>query len=1340
MSTQSFGKYLVTQVLGRGGMAEVFLARDPLLERNVAIKVIHPHLATESDFGERFRREAKLVASLRHPNIVQLYDFDIQNETPYMVMEFLDAGSLKIRLGALRAQNKLMPLAEGARILAAIASALDFAHARGAVHRDVKPANILFTANDEPVLADFGIAKIVGEAAQLSASGAVVGSPAYMSPEQAASQPVDARSDIYALGIVAYEMVTGRVPFQGESPTAVLMQHLNNAPPPPRQFNANVPEAVQAVILRALAKNSATRFASAGELARAFTAALQGHVPESAALLSSAGTLVDAPVASKNAATIAEAPAAPKTPDAKPGSPKPSPLTTMDRRVLDGAGKIAQVVAPLIGRDAPDIRKPQDRRSYLATLLGIIGILIAGLQFVVGFFDLVTRPLAPLMSALPYVILALFVISGAISIYLTARPRDRVIRQRAALMLLAVIVVGGAWGAWTLYDRLTPPGTFVIAIADFDGGSARSSIDFAQRIYRRMSDEAKNAGSAFEIQRTAEMYKSPDEARARGTERKASLVIWGRYDDAGVSTDVVQLQTPTLAREALNVPMVLQAAGLGGVALPSVPTAGQVTRSVRVPETLASFDLFGKNVPQQIDLIALSGLGLAYYLSGDNDNALAMFDKSLAQNPGEGASGLETIRFHRASVLFRQNRLADAATELEQTTKAKPDFFEAQYNLAIAYTETCNPARFDLALDRANTAARLRPSSAVAQQLLGDLYRQVGKNDLALRALESALKLAPNDATTYEMLAALQDALGQSASAQTARQKALALREQAKQTNATVAALLALGEAYLGSGETDKAMAEFQQAEKLAPNDARVFRALASAHYAKRDLASAEREYKRWVAAVPRGANARVLLGLLYNEQGKSAAAIEELQQAVQFAPCSTSAYRTLGSLYFNQNDFPKAIAAYQEAVKLNAQDADLLYVLGALQYDQKQFTDAEKNLQAALALNPNLASARFALSAVYYEQQKYAPALAEREQLVKIAPNEAYYHAALAFVYEKVGRWDDAIAAYQKSLALKEDADTRIYLGLVFNRLGKHDAALVELQKALSAKPNDALANSGVAQARYGIASSELRRCNLNAAMQAANDAVRLAPDESSYKDLLGGLFEAQGRSDDAAKLYGELRAQPASNVLARLYAAEFLLRTNKLDDAARDLQALLATPNLSPLVMSWTRNDLGDALYAQDKLADAEREYKLALIALPANVSAQARLGDLALRRGEATNALAEYERGLTLLPEWTKLLGAEVSAFAETSLHVRRALALTRLNRRADATAAFDAAQAAAQKLSSATPQWSRARFNLAFVFLARGDKAKADAEFAAAITCDQSLGAGRSKVEAELGKLK
>ncbi|RIK38726.1 MAG: serine/threonine protein kinase, partial [Chloroflexi bacterium] len=269
MTTRTFGKYHVTRSLGRGGMAEVYQAHDPVLDRLVAIKVILPHLTAEDGFTARFLREAKLVASLRHPQIVQLFDYDVVDGQPFMVMEYLGGDTLKARLAALRTQRATMTLREIARLLDALAGALDYAHAQGAVHRDIKPANVLFTAQDEPVLTDFGIAKLLDQTAQLSLTGALAGTPAYMSPEQAAGKPVDKRSDLYSLAVVAYELATGRVPFHADSPTALLMQHLLEPPPPPRTLNPNLPVAVEHVILQALAKEPAARFASTGAFAEA---------------------------------------------------------------------------------------------------------------------------------------------------------------------------------------------------------------------------------------------------------------------------------------------------------------------------------------------------------------------------------------------------------------------------------------------------------------------------------------------------------------------------------------------------------------------------------------------------------------------------------------------------------------------------------------------------------------------------------------------------------------------------------------------------------------------------------------------------------------------------------------------------------------------------------------------------------------------------------------------------------------------------------------------------------------------------------------------------------------
>ncbi len=274
MTPEAFGKYVVVEVIGRGGMADVYRARHPALDRDVAIKAIHPHLAEEPGFGERFVHEARLVASLRHPGIVQVHDFDVADGRPYMVMEYVGGGTLKDRLASARAARGRMTLEETAGFLVPIADALDYAHAHGAVHRDLKPANILLTDAGAPVLSDFGIAKILEDAAFVSATGSLVGTPAYMSPEQAAGRRVDARTDQYSLGVVVYEMTTGRVPFTGESPTAVMVQHLQEPPPEPRLLNPDLPPAVEAVVLRALAKDPDARFASAGEMARAFVAAV----------------------------------------------------------------------------------------------------------------------------------------------------------------------------------------------------------------------------------------------------------------------------------------------------------------------------------------------------------------------------------------------------------------------------------------------------------------------------------------------------------------------------------------------------------------------------------------------------------------------------------------------------------------------------------------------------------------------------------------------------------------------------------------------------------------------------------------------------------------------------------------------------------------------------------------------------------------------------------------------------------------------------------------------------------------------------------------------------------
>jgi serine/threonine protein kinase/tetratricopeptide (TPR) repeat protein len=265
---QRLGRYRLERRVGSGGMAEVWEALDESLHRPVAVKVILDTVSREPTFTERFVREARTIAGLEHPNILPIYDFGQEGEAVYLVMPLVPGGSLKDRL------RSRVPAAAAIEWISGIASALDYGHTRGILHRDVKPANVLMDKNNRPLLADFGLAKSVGDTtAGLTATGAVIGTPTYMSPEQALAAPLDGRSDQYSLGVIAFQLIAGVVPFAADSPLIVLRKHLQEPPPPPSHLDPTLSPAVDRAIERALRKDPAERYASCGDLAKALALA-----------------------------------------------------------------------------------------------------------------------------------------------------------------------------------------------------------------------------------------------------------------------------------------------------------------------------------------------------------------------------------------------------------------------------------------------------------------------------------------------------------------------------------------------------------------------------------------------------------------------------------------------------------------------------------------------------------------------------------------------------------------------------------------------------------------------------------------------------------------------------------------------------------------------------------------------------------------------------------------------------------------------------------------------------------------------------------------------------------
>ncbi len=363
LTGQMLGQYQIGARIGRGGMASVYRARQLSMDRDVAIKIISGERSGNPEFMARFEREARVIAHLQHPHILPVIDFGRSGEHVYLVMRLAEGGALSDRI----AQDGLT-LRQVARFVEQIASALEYAHLRGVIHRDLKPNNVLLDELDNAYLTDFGIAKLLAgsTSSNLTSTGAVMGTPAYMAPEQWRSEPVDARTDLYALGVILYELLIGAPPFHADTPFGMMFKHVEEAPPPPCRINPALPDRLERVLLCALAKNPARRYASAAALMQDFRAALDG-LPEA----------------------VLSAPLPRATPDevirAATPSPNPAPAPQPAARTVEVTppNAIAPPVIytrPPIARSRPAARRARRPKSaWLWAAFGAAALLIVAL-------------------------------------------------------------------------------------------------------------------------------------------------------------------------------------------------------------------------------------------------------------------------------------------------------------------------------------------------------------------------------------------------------------------------------------------------------------------------------------------------------------------------------------------------------------------------------------------------------------------------------------------------------------------------------------------------------------------------------------------------------------------------------------------------------------------------------------------------------------------------------------------------------------------------------------------------------------------------------------------------
>jgi serine/threonine protein kinase len=361
------GRYQIQELLGQGGMSSVFKALDPNLQRIVAIKLIHPHLSSDPRFTARFEDEARAVAKLRQSNIVQVYDFNHEGELYYMVQEFVPGQTLQSVLAKSNERGDRLPLGVAIKYTVDVCHAIEYAHRLGMIHRDIKPANIMINEDDQAILMDFGIVKLL-QGESHTTTGTIVGTLSYMSPDLMRGEPPEARSDIYSLGVVLFEMLSGRVPFQADSAVTLMMMHQNNPVPDLRALRQDIPEDLIAIVQKALAKTRPERYSSAGEMAAELSAANHRLTQE----VSKPTVQVESPLPTPASETHSK------------GDPSPTFALPPQKEAASAAtSPVASPVAAAQGAQVSPSTAPTSQKSRTPLYIGIaalalIAILIAG--------------------------------------------------------------------------------------------------------------------------------------------------------------------------------------------------------------------------------------------------------------------------------------------------------------------------------------------------------------------------------------------------------------------------------------------------------------------------------------------------------------------------------------------------------------------------------------------------------------------------------------------------------------------------------------------------------------------------------------------------------------------------------------------------------------------------------------------------------------------------------------------------------------------------------------------------------------------------------------------------
>lgn len=1234
MIGRELGGYRIIEQIGMGGMATVYKAYDPKTERNVAIKILPQQYSFDPTFKTRFDQEARAIANLEHIHILPVFAYGEEDGISYMVMRLLNAGSLsdRIRKGA-------MSLAESARILRQVAEALDYAHTNGVLHRDVKPSNVLMDNAGNAYLTDFGIAKIVGNnGLDLTGSG-LIGTPFYMSPEQCRGErDLTSASDLYALGIVLYEMVTGMTPYRAETPLAVLQMHLFEPLPMPQMLRADLPEEAQNVILKALAKKPEERYPTGKALADAFDKALSGYAPSTEPSITKpmipptdTKRLADAPTV--RPVDLPTAPVAASAPPPPAGIPSPVPTNVPNytTTTLSGSGRqfmlglgIGVAILLVIGGALFVLTPPEQRQEALARI---------------GLAQLSATP-TPTLTWTP---------SATPTATSTATPTATATDTATATPTFTA--TPSATPTETLTPTLTPTFTATPlegeAFSDEQTGVLLAFPAVDVESGRRFVRNLRGAGLPLLALNTTQF--TPDAALQAMTTYNARLMFYGTGE--GRVNVLLSTENPLASFQKPQEGLIL-VAGLPEFSLHISEQAARPLENVRFLENLV--------------------LGLHAYSEGNYNDAIEALTRAESFSDDAEDKNLVGVLFYRGLAYMARDLTLRAIEDYQRLTDIAPELVPVWHNLGVAYQYMYQldeaKRRYDRALELDADFALSYNNRGIARRLdnnnsgaVEDFNAALGiQSDLdtalagraiafwtdgnasnALRDISRAIDLKPANAYYRELRATVFRDEGNYDEALGDAQRALELSPNNPEYYDLI------GTIHYGAGDLDAALEAYSQAISLDARSSSFYEHRAQVFERFGDWKSAEADYSRAIDIFADNFDILLKRGITRVRQYRYQDALSDFARSSELFPASIAAWAWQGYTHVLNGDNDSAEAAFETSLDIaNAfnpltfgfqgyqaylnndyerarelltksleQDESfaLTYLfLGMLDYSQNEFASAERNLSRAQELDESLPEIYNYLGLIRWRENNSQGVLDNTQRAIDLSPNyaDAFNTRGLGYFIQE--DYQAAIDAFGEALRRSESSVYAFNRGFTRYQIGEYETALDDFSLAIRLDPeyDAALYNRGLTYYMLG---------NYDAALEDYNRALALAKEADYYLER-GKTYSRKRDYASAIVDYNQAIALDPQNAETYLQRGIAYYYQDDLVTALSDFQA-----------SSSIDDDLSDPYYWSGLVYDALDEGVSAIQAY-----------DAAEARGD-TSALLYYQRGIAYanMNQWQEAL---------------------------------------------------------------------------------------------------